>query len=52
MHSTEFNIKLGYLQGRIAADILSIRLLVFVDGFSQKHKHSLPPQRELYVSRL
>ena len=48
-------IKLGYLQGRIAADILSICLIswyftVFVDSFSQKHKYSLPPQQELYDS--
>ena len=44
--------KLGYLKGRIAADILSICLLpimVFyrICRFSQKYKCSQPPQQEL-----
>ena len=48
------SIQLDYLQGRIAADILSIYVCflswyftVFVDSFSQKRKYSLPPQQEL-----
>ena len=56
MEKLIYELILGYLKGRIAADILSICFLpdrkftVFVYSFSQKYKYSVPPQQELCES--